>query len=178
MQGKGHYKTCLLLRKIILYNNHNNNNNNKNNNSNNNNNDYVHFLFVRYYSVFSIEEYNTRQKGIEKLFENKSLIVEELSRQAKKYMCYDERVKLENCIKKTKQNEDKHNKTLTVSLPLANQCESFEKMFNNCVSNSTNEKSVIEYQKAGRKGTEAMFVKRERGFEMSQATRLMFSFGI
>jgi hypothetical protein len=129
----------------------------------------------------SIDEYKTRRAGIEKLFGDKDIIIEELGRQAKQYMCGDERVQLERCQQQLKVVDKPNNENSLASshlLEKKSKCMELENVFNKCVARCTNEKSIAEYQEAGRKGTETMFVKRERSFEMAQATRLHFSLGM
>ena len=89
-------------------------------------------------------------------------ITTELDRQARRFMCEDERVAFETCCTKANNTE-------------AATCEALSSLFEACVIDRTSASKVLEYRANLATALHSQQTKRERSKEMGNATRLHFA---
>ena len=94
---------------------------------------------------------------------NNNQIRDELERQARQYACAEERQAFEEATKKTESDRE--------------AVRRMEEAFQACVAARTSDKEVEDYKVVYSKGLAALYVKKERNKELSNATRIHFSFG-
>lgn len=105
------------------------------------------------------QAYENRQKQANLTDEQ---IHAELSRQAHSFACAEQKLAVEECLR------------ANVSNP---ECSSLSRQFEQCISEFTSSQNIQEYRNGLQRGTNQLFVRRERNYESGLATRIHFSFG-
>ena len=102
------------------------------------------------------------------------MITEELQRQARQFMCAEEKEALQNCCTKQGNNLAVEGTKQEMKMEQIG-CSQFSALFEACLSEHTNASKVRDYRTNMRTAMQMQHIKRERSKEMANATRIHFA---